>query len=306
VKDRAGVDMLIAPRRTHLDAILARSAVDAGATLRTGTRVTGLVHDPRGRVAGVHARTTDGQDITMLARHVVGADGLRSTMAGLFGAEVLRSFRGDVTTFYTYVDEVAWRGFEFHVGAGSYAGVFPTHDGQAAVWLCRPTSRSTDLIGAGARRTEALMEAMDETAPALGERLRSGRLVARARGIVSPPNHVRQAYGDGWALVGDAGYHRDPMTGHGITDAFRDAELLADALDTALVEPASERTALEGYERARDAALSDVFALTRALSRFPDPHRFVELQIELGEALDREARLLASLPAPAGDAVLTA
>ena len=34
--------------------------------------------------------------------------------------------------------------------------------------------------------------------------------------------------GPGWALVGDAGYHLDPITAQGMLDAFRDAELLAD------------------------------------------------------------------------------
>ncbi len=160
---------------------------------------------------------------------------------------------------------------------------------------------------AGARRTDALLDAIAETAPALGERLRAGRAVSRTRGIVAPPNYVRQAYGDGWALVGDAGYHRDPMTGHGITDAFRDAELLADALHSALPDPTSEQAALAEYQERRDDALAEVFGLTRELTRFPDTTRFVELQIELSEALDREAQLLASLPATSQpDAVLTA
>ena len=37
-------------------------------------------------------------------------------------------------------------------------------------------------------------------------------------------------FGPGWALVGDAGYFKDPITTHGITDALRDAELLSDAV----------------------------------------------------------------------------
>ena len=154
-----------------------------------------------------------------------------------------------MTNFYTYVDQVPWRGYELHVGRRSYAGVFPTHDGQAAVWLCRPTAQSSDVLRAGAHRAEALVDAVAATAPALGQRLRSGRVVSRVRGIVDPPNHVRQAYGAGWALVGDAGYHRDPMTGHGITDAFRDAELLADALHVALLDPGCEEAALRRYQR---------------------------------------------------------
>jgi 2-polyprenyl-6-methoxyphenol hydroxylase-like FAD-dependent oxidoreductase len=88
------------------------------------------------------------------------------------------------------------------------------------------------------------------------------------------------------------------MTGHGITDAFRDAELLATALHRALVEPEREHAALASYERARNAALADVFRLTGALSAFPAPARFVELQKQLAAALEREAQLLASLPAP--------
>jgi flavin-dependent dehydrogenase len=306
VKDRAGVDLLVAPRRTHLDSILARAAVDAGAELRTRTTVRRVVHDPDGRVTGVVARTPDGREVTFLGRYVVGADGLRSTMAGDFGARVQQSFAADVTTFYTYVDRVPWRGYELHVGERSYAGAFPTHEGQAAVWLCRPTALSEDVRRAGSRRSEALVDAIALTAPALGRRLREGRVVSATRGIVAPPNYVREAYGNGWALVGDAGYHRDPMTGHGITDAFRDAELLADALHDALLDPAPGRHALAPYEARRDEALAEVFTLTRELSRFPEPTRFVELQIELGAALEREALMLASLPAPAGPAVLTA
>ena len=78
---------------------------------------------------------------------------------------------------------------------------------------------------------------------------------------------------------GHAGYHRDPITGHCMTDAFRDAELLADALDPVLLGDLPEATALAAYEQARDLALADTYRLTRALARFPRPDRFVELQI---------------------------
>jgi 2-polyprenyl-6-methoxyphenol hydroxylase-like FAD-dependent oxidoreductase len=88
--------------------------------------------------------------------------------------------------------------------------------------------------------------------------------------------------------VGDAGYHRDPVTGHGITDAFRDAELLANALDIALRSPGdSADEALATYEVRRDLALRETFGLTLALSAFPVPERFVELQIQLSDALER-------------------
>jgi 2-polyprenyl-6-methoxyphenol hydroxylase-like FAD-dependent oxidoreductase len=116
------------------------------------------------------------------------------------------------------------------------------------------------------------------------------------RGGVDLPNHIRRPHGPGWALVGDAGYHRDPITGHGITDAFRDAELLATALDTGIRDPASEADAMAAYQRTRDAMLRETFDLTRALTRFPALDRFVALQIQLSESLEREAELLAALP----------
>jgi flavin-dependent dehydrogenase len=126
------------------------------------------------------------------------------------------------------------------------------------------------------------------------------------RGAVGLPNHVRRAAGPGWALVGDAGYHRDPITGHGITDAFRDAELLAGALDRSLGSGVDEREALAAYQRQRDAALRETFDLTCALARFPEPERFVALQRRLSRALEAEAERLASMPAPAAAAMAVA
>ena len=89
------------------------------------------------------------------------------------------------------------------------------------------------------------------------------------RGSVGLPNHVRQAAGPGWALVGDAGYHRDPISGHGLTDAFRDAELLAEAADRMLRDPADEAVAMTAYGQQRDDAIRDTFRITRAAGRVP-------------------------------------
>ncbi|GAB6986753.1 NAD(P)/FAD-dependent oxidoreductase [Nocardioides pyridinolyticus] len=280
VKDRSGVDHLVAPRRHVLDAILADAAVAAGAELRTGTTVTDLLPDDAGRVAGVRAGGR-----TLRARHVVGADGLRSPVARLVGAPVRRGFSADVSTYYAYVVHPSWRGHELDVAEDAFSGAFPTHGGAACVWTIRPTHLLDPVRTAGSARPAAFVDVLDRVAPALAERARTGELVAPVRGAVSLPNHVRAAYGPGWALVGDAGYHRDPITGHGITDAFRDAELLADAIVA---------DDLPAYERERDRALDETFQLTEALARFPEPARFVELQVELAEALDREAADLAS------------
>jgi 2-polyprenyl-6-methoxyphenol hydroxylase-like FAD-dependent oxidoreductase len=299
VKDRAGVDLLLAPRRHVLDDLLLSAARDAGATVVTGATVTGVRREG-GRIVGVTARTRTGGDRLHRARHVVGADGLRSTTATLFGSRTRASFSADVSLYYAYVGQADWRGFEFHLAPESFAGAFPTHGGEACVWLCRPTPLLDSVRRAGGGRADAWAALLDEVAPELGRRVRTGHVSSPIRGCVAPANHVRQAFGPGWSLVGDAGYHRDPITGHGITDAFRDAELLADALGAALADGVPEQEALAGYQEQRDRALADTFALTEALCRFPAPTRFAELQIQLAEVLEREATELASRPAPAG------
>jgi len=300
VKDKAGVDMMLAPRRYVLDAILADAAVRAGATLMTGTTVTDVVRRADGRVAGVLAHEAGtARRLELTARLVIGADGVRSRTADLVRARVLESYAPSGTCLYTYVGGVPWDGFEFHLGHQAFAGVFPTHHGEAAVWLIRPTSQLAPVLTAGADRSEALLAALQECAPDLGERVRAGQVTAPVRGSVALPNHVRQATGPGWALVGDAGYHRDPISGHGLTDAFRDAELLAEAADRMLRDPADEAVAMTAYGQQRNDAIRDTFRITRELAEFPHPRRFAELQRDLSKALDVEARQLAARPDPA-------
>jgi 2-polyprenyl-6-methoxyphenol hydroxylase-like FAD-dependent oxidoreductase len=299
VKDKAGVDMMLAPRRYILDAILADAAVRAGATLLTGTTVTDVVRGADDRVTGVLAHEAGDRRLELTARLVIGADGVRSRTADLVGSRVVESYAPSGTCLYTYVGGVPWDGFEFHLGHQAFAGVFPTHHGEAAVWLIRPSSLLAPVLTAGADRSEALLAALLECAPELGERVRAGQVTAPVRGSVALPNHVRQAVGPGWALVGDAGYHRDPITGHGLTDAFRDAELLAEATSRLLRGPADEAVAMTSYGRQRDDAIRDTFRITRELAEFPHPRRFAELQRDLSKALDVEARQLAARPDPA-------
>jgi 2-polyprenyl-6-methoxyphenol hydroxylase-like FAD-dependent oxidoreductase len=299
VKEKAGVDLMLAPRRYVLDEILADAAVRDGATLLTGTTVTDVIRRSDGRVTGVLAHQVGGPRLELTARLVIGADGVRSRTADLVGSRVLESHAPSGTCLYTYVGGVPWDGFEFHLGHQAFAGVFPTHHGEAAVWLIRPTQQLASVLTAGAGRSEALLAALRDCVPELGERVRAGQVTAPVRGSVGLPNHLRQAAGPGWALVGDAGYHRDPISGHGLTDAFRDAELLAEAVDRILRDAAHEAVAMTTYERERDRAIRDTFRITRDLARFPAPRRFVELQRELSRALDVEARQLAARPLPA-------
>jgi flavin-dependent dehydrogenase len=303
VKDKAGVDHMLAPRRHELDAILAEAAVAAGARVLDRTTVRDVVLDAHGRATGVRAVSADGSLLEVRARLVVGADGVRSKVARQVAAPIVEHHAPGGVCLYTYVGDVAWSGFELHLQDRRFSGVFPTHGAEAAVFVMLPAADAGRLLHAGNRRTRVWLEFLRDAAPDLAARVDAGSLHAPVRGTVALPNHVRRAAGRGWALVGDAGYHRDPITAHGITDAFRDAELLAISADRLLVDPAGEREALTAYQRRRDAALARTFALTRELAAFPAVDRFAELQAELARALDEEAHLLAALPAPDRTAV---
>lgn len=286
VRPSSGVEYFVAPRRYTLDAILAEAAVRAGATLRTGVSVAGVHLGDSRRATGVYGRDRAGRPVEINARFVIGADGLRSRVARAVGAGLTEERPNGGSARYAYYAGLPWSGIEFYTAHRVLAGIFPTNDGEACVWICAP---------AGADRSEFEAQ-LARSVPELARRLAAGRRTSPVSGMLRSPNHIRRATGPGWALVGDAGFHRDPISAHGISDAFRDAELLAAALDAALGGRADETDALAGYEAQRDAALREIFDLTCALGAYPPVPEFVELMRLLGRAIDVEAATLAARP----------
>jgi len=300
IKHKSGVDLLVAPRRYVLDTVVATAAERAGAQVRPGVTVTGVRRDRRGRVAGVYGHDRAGAPVELGARHVVGADGLGSRVAGLVGAAVNEARPAGGAAQYAYYAGIPWTGFEFFVAARSFAGVFPTHHGQACIWVCTPAADARAVRRGAGSRAEAFGELLERSAPQFAERLRQARRTSPVQGVLRQPNQLRQAFGPGWALVGDAGYYRDAVTACGISDAFRDAELLAVALDQALgaTAEAEEAAALARYQQQRDQALREVFEITCRLAAYPPVPAFIELQKQLGAAIDKEAAALAARPVP--------
>ena len=294
IKAGHGVDHLVAPRRHILDAIVLDAAAEAGAEVQTGVSVTGTLTDETGRVTGVTLRDSDGSTRPLHARLVVGADGLRSRIARAVGAGILDQRPPTGSLAYTYVARKDWQGLEFHLRERSFAGVFPTHHGEANVWVCVPDGAARLE---GGDRARDFVDLLAVTSPALAERVAAGRITAPIRGAAGLPNHVLEPAGPGWALVGDAGYHRDPITGHGITDAFRDAELLARRVGQLFSGERSEADALAAYATERRRLLTPIFEVTCQLAEFPPLDRFIELQKHLGTLIDTEAEWLADLPA---------
>jgi flavin-dependent dehydrogenase len=293
IKAKSGVDLVVAPRRYVLDAILARRAELAGADLRTGFTVTGVRRDECGRVIGVYGHDHAGVRVSIRGRYLIGADGLQSSVALMVGAapQEVRPTGGSIQ--YAYYAGSRWTGIEFFVAERTFAGFFPTHDG-ACIWVCTPSVDARAARRKSSSRVSAFGDLVDRAAPELTARMRLARRTSPVLGMLRQPNLIRQAYGPGWALVGDAGYYRDAITAHGISDAFRDAERLAAALDQVLSGRADEATALAAYQRRRDKALREIFEVTCQLSAYPPVPRFIELQKQLSAAVDKEAVDLAS------------
>jgi len=298
VKHKAGVDLLVAPRRHILDTIVAEAAAGNGVDVRMGVMVTHINLDDAGRASGVGGHDRTGSPVRIDARFVVGADGLGSKVARAVGAGIVEDRGDDGAVQYAYYDDLEWHGIELIAATRALAGVFPTHHGEACVWVATPSIDAREARRRNASRTEAFTTQLQRAAPELMERLRIGRRTSAVSGMLRTPNHLRRAYGPGWALVGDAGYHRDAVTGHGISDAYRDAELLAVALHQTLCGDTDEGTALAGYQYRRDRALRDVFELTCAMASYPAVAEFVALQKRLARAIDVEATELAARPIP--------
>ena len=142
----------------------------------------------------------------------------------------------------------------------------PTHDGLTMVVAGWPYAEFEERK----RDLDASYLSLFELDAAFAERIRGATRVARIAGM-PVPGYFRTPYGPGWALVGDAGYNKDPITAQGIQDAFRDAELVAAALDASLSGAQPFETAMESYRRTRDEHVGPMFELTCQLATLQPP-----------------------------------
>jgi flavin-dependent dehydrogenase len=120
------------------------------------------------------------------------------------------------------------------------------------------------------------------------------------------PGHLRRAAGPGWALVGDAGYFKDPITPHGITDALRDAEFLARAIIGTLSGDVDETAALTGYQAIRDRLSLPLFTATNAIAGYAwNRTQVTALLKQASAAMAAEVAAILAGQADAGRAALS-
>jgi menaquinone-9 beta-reductase len=286
----SGIDGLIAPRRWLLDRTLADAAESAGAERRYRTALRGLLRDTSGTVRGVHLTDPDGRSVEIRAGVVIGADGRGSSLARMVGAEVERKGRNAGAVIYAYVSGMSDRGTRWHYGPGIAAGAIPTNDGAHCVFAAAPPDRYlAELRG---DLTTGLHRLLAEVDGALAAEVQGAHMVGRPRGFAGEPGFLRRAQGPGWALVGDAGYFKDPITAHGITDALRDGWLVGRTILAS--------RPLSVYAETRDMLSQRLFDVTDRIAALPqDMEALKMLHAELNATAKDEQSWLAAEMGPA-------
>jgi 2-polyprenyl-6-methoxyphenol hydroxylase-like FAD-dependent oxidoreductase len=273
------------------------AAVEAGAEVREGFVVDEILIEHE-RVVGIRGRSGT-NTITERAPVVIGADGRYSLVAQAVGAESYNEKPPLLAAYYTYWSGLPMEGrFETYVRPQRGFAAAPTHNG----WTLTVGGWPHSEFDANKKDVEGHFLKMLALAPAFAERVRGAKREAPFAGA-AVSNFFRKPYGPGWALVGDAGYNRDPITAQGITDAFRDAERCAVALDQAFSGGRSFDDAMQDYQRERDEHVQPMYEFTCQLATLQPPPP--EMQQLLGmlpgnqKAMDGFAQMNAGTISPA-------
>lgn len=278
VEPADGVSTAFAPRRIVLDPLLVEGAVESGAELRDGFSVQDLIWD-NDRVVGIRGRH-NGKTMNEQARVVVGADGMFSVVAREVRAPEYKTSPPLEGSWYSYWSGVRMKGWHLWLRPGRVIFAYNTNQNLTLIGVAF-AAKDLPTIRGNVERNH--WEVITQHAPELAERMRAGKRESRFVGGAIP-YHVRRPYGPGWALVGDAGYQKDPCTASGITDALRSAEWLAEAIDAGLSGSKPLDQALAEYETRRNLSEMPYFELTTQLAALaPPPEEMQQLLSALRE-----------------------
>jgi flavin-dependent dehydrogenase len=285
-----GVNTAFAPRRIVLDPLLAEAAVEAGAELRDGFSVQDLIWD-KDRVVGIRGQQ-NGMVVTEKARIVIGADGMFSVVAKAVQAPEYRNSPPLEGSWYAYWSGVPMKGWHLWLRPDRVIFAYNTNHNLTLIGVAF-AAKDLPAIRGNVERNHR--EVIAQNAPDLAERMRNGHRESRFVGGAIP-YHVRRPYGPGWALVGDAGYQKDPCTASGITDAFRSAEWLAEAIDAGFSGRRSLEQALAAYEERRNQSEMPYFELTTQLAALaPPPEEIQQLLAALRHNPEQRSRFFGVL-----------
>jgi 2-polyprenyl-6-methoxyphenol hydroxylase-like FAD-dependent oxidoreductase len=254
-----------APRRTVLDKILVDAAAASGVEVREGFNVGSYLVE-QDAVTGISGHTEGGEPVEAQARIVIGADGKNSHLAKLVRAEEYETRPRAQYSYYTYFRDLPVEGMETYIRPNRGFAAAPTNDGLTMVVAGWPYAEAA----AYKADVEANFLLTLELAPEFATRVHGATRVAPLLGG-AVPGFFRMAFGPGWALVGDAGYNKDPITAQGISDAFRDAERCSSAVHAWLTGESTHEVAMTSWHQARDNGAMPIYEFTSQLATLQPP-----------------------------------
>lgn len=253
-------------RRTVLDKLLVDAAAEAGAEIREGFTVDEVLMED-GRVVGIRGRSNGGESVTERAKLVIGADGRYSVVAETVRPEQYNEKPPLLAAYYTYWSDLPIDGrFETYIRARRGFAAAPTHDGLTLTVGGWPHAE----FETNKRDVEGNFLKMFDLAPEFADRIRGAKRAASFVGA-AVTNYFRKPYGPGWALVGDAGYNKDPITAQGINDSFHDAERCAKAVDDTFTGARTFDDTMGEYQRGRDQHVLPMYEFTCQLATLEPP-----------------------------------
>ena len=172
---------------------------------------------PTGACVGVEGHPRGSAKTTLRARVVVGADGLHSTIARATGARGYQEHPALTGVLYSYWSGLSSLGASFHARPDRLILVWPTNDDLTCIYVAWPHQGFPQVR----KDVEHEFHAALGLVPGLADAVASGQREQRFVGTDDLPNLYRTSAGPGWALAGDAGHHKDPSTGMGMSDAFQ-------------------------------------------------------------------------------------
>ena len=202
--------------------------------LRQGFGMTDLLKDSSGKITGIVGKESAGSEETFSADLVVGADGRVSVTAHKIGAKVVEERNAYTTGGY----EAQWEGvLPYKKGLSAEVSFYNTARGYSTLFMpvgqgryyAGAYMRSQDMQRGGQTPQDFYMESL-KCIPEAWKRLEGARQITEVEGIRPIENGYREAFGPGWALVGDAFHYKDPLDGQGIYDALTETKILAEAI----------------------------------------------------------------------------
>jgi flavin-dependent dehydrogenase len=255
------------------DALWRTAAASPNVTAFSEFSVTDLLFEPDSdRVIGIVGKPKNKPIRSYYARTVVGADGRFSMVARKVDAPMYNEHEGKSTSlYYAY-----WRGLAPYdideplmMTHGSMDGfgylMMDSADGTTAI-VAEGFTETFDQFAAEcgiADGGEALYTALLKRAPRIWSRLQNAERVTTVRGLRHTPNYYRQVDGAGWALVGDAVHHKDPLGGQGIYDAVFSAKILANNLIRAHRGEVTMEQAMRDYKAELEAETLPMYEMTK-------------------------------------------